>query len=675
MRNIVDRVKTAFKIVTNTMGKSNWSDLWTTVQEFNMFGDTVTSPYSQVSSVYKAVKAIADNVPQAERTFFDWRTEKEIFPMDLIKLFDKPNPLMNGSDFTQALAGFYSLYEEAFIVKTLSNGNLAGTTKIPAELWTFNPRRFAEIVDHNTGRLLGWRYSGNQISGGYQTEFTVNEVVHIKGFNPCNDYRGLPPTLPIKNEIDIDWSSMIYNKSFFQNNATPDLTLSHPKKVPDKIKERIRAEWNKIHQGANKAHKMAILEGGVTANVLGSSHKDMDFVKQKSYTREEILGIWRVPKAMFNITDKINYATFQGQMKIFWLYAIQPILMKLEEAITEGIVYPVDPNIYFKFNTKNVPAYQEDFFKKVDSAKLLIEMGFPLNDVNEKLELGFNRVEWGDTHFVPFSSVPAEQAMEEIVPEPAPKDEPKDDDKKDAKDRTQNFKFWTKFLLKQDPFEKRFTVVMKSYFYGQRKRALGNLKGKAFENKTIFSINMDWVEENDLLTKSSKAYISGAVFEGVSFAESLIQARINEDILQTTLNSYIEFRTLAINRINDTNRKSINQIIQESIGDGSTIEDVSNKIRGVYNAAGNRAKVIARTEMAGAMNGGQQLYYEESGVKKKMWVSSGDAIVRDSHKPPQDGEVVRVDQKFMNGLDFPGGDGPAWEVVNCRCTIAPVIED
>jgi hypothetical protein len=35
------------------------------------------------------------------------------------------------------------------------------------------------------------------------------------------------------------------------------------------------------------------------------------------------------------------------------------------------------------------------------------------------------------------------------------------------------------------------------------------------------------------------------------------------------------------------------------------------------------------------------------------------------------GEIARVDMPFSNGLQHPGGEGPAGEVINCRCTVAP----
>ena len=53
----------------------------------------------------------------------------------------------------------------------------------------------------------------------------------------------------------------------------------------------------------------------------------------------------------------------------------------------------------------------------------------------------------------------------------------------------------------------------------------------------------------------------------------------------------------------------------------------------------------------------------------KQWDSTLDARTRDSHAQI-DGEIKELDEKFSNGLMFPGDpNGAAAEVVNCRCAL------
>ncbi|RLF66398.1 MAG: phage portal protein, partial [Thermoplasmata archaeon] len=383
--------------------KKSWEQLWASVMEDKVLfgGVSPRQPYRQVSNVYKAIKAIADNVPQAEIVLKNWQTGEPAEDSDLERLLENPNPFMSRSDFLQAVVGFYALYGEAFIVKDMDTVGQATGKKLPYGLYVFNPSKFEPIVEGNGDKkeLKGWRF-GN-------TSFGLQEVIHLRDFNPYDEVRGLSPLEPAGLNIDVDYAALLYNRAFFENDATPGLALATDQKLNEQIVERIRKKWEARHKGVGKAFRVAILEAGLKPVTLSYSHKDMDFIEQRRYAREEILGIWRVPKALFNITEDLNYATFMGQMKIFWLYTIAPILRKVEDALNRGLVYPYNNRIYLEFDYSNVPAFQEDFKEKVEVAKVLFEMGFTANEINERLGLGFENKPWRDEWWIPVTLLPA----------------------------------------------------------------------------------------------------------------------------------------------------------------------------------------------------------------------------------------------------------------------------
>ena len=89
----------------------------------------------------------------------------------------------------------------------------------------------------------------------------------------------------------------------------------------------------------------------------------------------------------------------------------------------------------------------------------------------------------------------------------------------------------------------------------------------------------------------------------------------------------------------------------------------------------SRAKMIARTETVGAANFGSQESYEQAGVEEKEWLATLDDRVRDSHAA-LDGDVVGLNETFNNGLAYPGDPtGDAGEIINCRCTLVPVVPE
>lgn len=86
----------------------------------------------------------------------------------------------------------------------------------------------------------------------------------------------------------------------------------------------------------------------------------------------------------------------------------------------------------------------------------------------------------------------------------------------------------------------------------------------------------------------------------------------------------------------------------------------------------SRAKTITRTEghriqNTASRNAALEARAHGADLLKK-WDASLDGRTRDSHRQV-DGEIKELDEKFSNGLMFPGDpNGGAAEVVNCRCT-------
>lgn len=114
--------------------------------------------------------------------------------------------------------------------------------------------------------------------------------------------------------------------------------------------------------------------------------------------------------------------------------------------------------------------------------------------------------------------------------------------------------------------------------------------------------------------------------------------------------------------------------LTEGFTAGEGIRDITARLNGVAEISRSRAETIARTEVisasnAGALAGARAI--PEIAPATKIWLATGDARTRPSHREA-DGQVVPLDEPFDVGgypLDYPGADGPAEEVVNCRCTV------
>lgn len=120
-------------------------------------------------------------------------------------------------------------------------------------------------------------------------------------------------------------------------------------------------------------------------------------------------------------------------------------------------------------------------------------------------------------------------------------------------------------------------------------------------------------------------------------------------------------------------KKRITAEVSRGIASGMSYQQVAQQLANKTNIGFSNAVRIARTEghriqVQGSMDACYKAQEKGADVVKQ-WDSTLDARTRDSHAQV-DGEIRELDEKFSNGLRFPGDPhGPAAEVVNCRCAL------
>lgn len=207
-------------------------------------------------------------------------------------------------------------------------------------------------------------------------------------------------------------------------------------------------------------------------------------------------------------------------------------------------------------------------------------------------------------------------------------------------------------------------------------------------NEKMQSLMDDYAKKATETNKIASDYINGITPEvfmynhnftayefekgtGVSF--SIVDKNTVKEL--ATNKNHSEFRTISINSKRDYawSRKQIQRTLTAGIIQGKSIPKIA---KDFYKVMGNNKSASvrnARTAVTSAQNGGRQKGFEQAhdlGIKfKKEWVSAHDGRVRDSHAH-LDGVRVEYDEKFPNGLMYPGDpQGHPGEVYNCRCTL------
>ena len=120
-------------------------------------------------------------------------------------------------------------------------------------------------------------------------------------------------------------------------------------------------------------------------------------------------------------------------------------------------------------------------------------------------------------------------------------------------------------------------------------------------------------------------------------------------------------------------KTSVRAEISRGIAQELSYQEIARNVKNTTNVDYNKSLRIAKTE--GHRIQCESAYNVQKRAKQKganivkQWDSTLDSRTRDSHRA-LDGEIVEVEEKFSNGLLYPGDpNGTAGEVINCRCAL------
>lgn len=223
--------------------------------------------------------------------------------------------------------------------------------------------------------------------------------------------------------------------------------------------------------------------------------------------------------------------------------------------------------------------------------------------------------------------------------------------------------------------------------------------GKSAEKRLRIARQKDLLDDLDLFDETAEAaalaaiafkYLTPAMQETVRrLAEALGGGKPTEDAIQRILRERVfKFR----DQVARYSAEEIRRVLLAGVAEGQSIQEMNKHLtRLCNNWATFRSARIARTEVNGATNSATILTYTESGkVEQKAWITSVDERTRtwaggaEFDHEAMNGAKVGVNEYFevesasggTDLLESPGDyAGDPADIINCRCSTIPVIED
>ncbi len=621
--------------------------------------------------VYACVNAIAEEVGSMELTlqkrgrdgWTDVDDHLALGPLQAV------NPFMSSSELLLATQAFLELSGDAFW--WMPQGTIV---KKPLEIWLLDPAR-THVVRHPTRFIGGYVYKNEK---GEDIPLAPDEVLHFKRFNPRNRYRGLGTVQAAALSIDIDTYAAKWNRNFFFNSAMPSAVLEAEGTLTQQQYDRIKTNWHDRYGGVDNAHKLAITEGGLKYKPISLSQRDMDFLETRRYSRDEIMGIFRVPKSVLGITEDVNRANAEATDYVFSKRVIKPRMGFLADRLTEFYLplFGLDARLWRFSFTDPVPQNTELDLRRRDTG--LRNGSMTINEARE--EEGRDPVEGGDTILIPAGM----QTLEQTITPPAPvevEEEPEDEtppakavNKSAGDDPTAHrVRFITTQIRKRrKDYEAIFRQMQERLQdrlapkKGRRPKALKEFEETQRTNELVRFLFADWDDWIGVLLEPTRDTLEASLTEAGKQAIASLDLTIDFDLLNPNVLDWLNTNALRHARsVSDTVREEITLRIMQGVEQGQGAEEIATSIGAFFDGQSQwRALRIARSETISGYAEGTLAGYRQSGiVRTKRWLTAGDSRV--------DPECLLNEEQGAIPLESPFASGHRAPVThpNCRCVL------
>jgi phage portal protein BeeE len=639
----------------------------------------------------------------------------------------KPNDLMTANEFWQVTILWLWLRGGLYWVCLAEEDRPLAPGEMPTEIWPISPDLIRpKIVG---GVLQGWEYYTpgswlGKASHGFRKRalFERHEIIAFRFVDPTDPLGMISPLAAAASGIKGDMMAIDHNSSLLENNAEPGGVLIFPEEYEGDEKEvgKFVRRFEERHEGPRNSRRTAVLRGGITYQPTSLSPRDMDFMGQREWNRDEELAVMRTPRSVVGVTENLNYATQLGSDRNYWDKNLLPTMFGIERTLDGTLFFEQPDNVMGMFDTTNVEPLRVGLEDKIGMAINLAGsvLRLPPRQALERAGVeGIEEYEGDDQVLVAPNMVkiddvlnPPDPAPEGPMPEAPPvggdgeeEIENENDDKPRAPKGDPRTKASKRQRAQQKFFESRQTqaerIVATQYARWVKKvfqeqldvfDSVTRTKGlRLWHNAPFTKSPLDvggilvklagWKKMLQTAMRGIEHTILELAFEtAISDIGGMAVFELDHpEILEVFRNRVIKLADTVPHRIHE----KLKTDLAAGFGLGETVQDLRKRIAETLNVESSSSKVltIARTESGGMLNDARDKMFSLQGLRHFEWSSASDEHVRESHRifgaagPRPAGfnwlELTGKEGKLTRPHD---PEAPADEVINCRCCVIPV---
>jgi phage portal protein BeeE len=316
----------------------------------------------------------------------------------------KPSELFGSADLTPLESPWPGGTTQDLLTREIQHADLAGNAynaRVAGELIRLRPDWVLIACEPRLvrGVQVGWRrigyvYFEGGIGVGDPAYFLLDEVSHFAPLpDPLASYRGMSWLTPVMREIQNDKAMTRHQQAFYENAATPNLSVSLDKEVRFEAFKRFKESMDVEHRGADNAGKTLYLGGGADVKVIGADFKQMDFSGTMGHGETRIAAAAGVPPVIVGLSEGLAAATYSNYAQARRRFAdgtMHPLWQNAAGSLAPLITKPTGGSgqVRLWYDATGVPFLREDRKDAVEIAqsqaatiRQLIETGYAPDSV------------------------------------------------------------------------------------------------------------------------------------------------------------------------------------------------------------------------------------------------------------------------------------------------------
>ena len=344
----------------------------------NNYHSLVSESFKKNVFAFRSINLIASGIASIPMYV---KNEDLTINSKLNELLAHPNKEQGRSSFVTSIVSYLLLAGNAFVY---SDGD---------QLYCLRSDRVKLVFNEAKTAVKSYVYEVD----GVRIPVDLDDILHIKFFNPTDDWFGFAPLHSAMYAIDQYNEMSKHNLSILQNGGRPSgcLILKDCKYLDDATREEMRQNLSEIYSGSKNAGRIMLLEGGYEWQEMGLSPKDLDFAEAQNTIAREIVQAFGVPPILVGIRGDASFNNYREARAHFWEDTVLPLAELIRTQFTDWFrkKYETDCEIYFDLDS--IPALiakREKLWEKVSNADFLSTdekreiLGFPKQSAENHLK-------------------------------------------------------------------------------------------------------------------------------------------------------------------------------------------------------------------------------------------------------------------------------------------------